>query len=71
MTRPIRGDAQLHPKTFLRRGVTARHFLRDMPMANGIEVRATALETGLMKIDLVRRQVQPRLRTGEIKTGGS
>jgi HSP20 family molecular chaperone IbpA len=67
----VRGK-QVEPdgKTFLHRGIAARQFLRSFVLADGIEVSTAALENGLLKIDLVRRQVQPRLRTVEIKTGG-
>lgn len=68
----VRGkQAEPEGKTFLHRGIAARQFLRSFVLADGIEVRAAALENGLLKIDLVRRQVQPSLRTVEIKTGGS
>jgi HSP20 family molecular chaperone IbpA len=66
----VRGkQAEPDGKTFLHRGIAARQFLRSFVLADGIEVSAAALENGLLKIDLVRRQVQPCLRTVEIKTG--
>jgi HSP20 family molecular chaperone IbpA len=68
----VRGkQAEPEGKMFLHRGIAARQFLRSFVLADGIEVRAAELENGLLKIDLVRRQVQPSLRTVEIKTGGS
>ena len=67
----IRGkQADADGKTFLHRGIAARQFLRSFVLADGIEVTAAALENGLMKIDLARRQVQPSVRVVEIKTGG-
>lgn len=67
----VRGkQTETDGKTFLHRGIAARQFLRSFVLADGIEVSTAALENGLLKIDLVRRQVQPRLRTVEIKTGG-
>ncbi|HEY0265358.1 MAG TPA: Hsp20 family protein [Rhizomicrobium sp.] len=57
-------------KTFLHRGIAARQFLRSFVLADGIEVTAAALENGLLKIDLARRQVQTPVRTIDIKTGG-
>jgi HSP20 family molecular chaperone IbpA len=57
-------------KTFLHRGIAARQFLRSFVLADGIEVSAAALENGLLKIDLVRKQVQPNARAIEIRTGG-
>ena len=66
----VRGR-QVEPngKTFLHRGIAARQFLRSFVLADGIEVTAAALENGLLKIDLARKQVQPSVRVVEIKTG--
>ena len=57
-------------KTFLHRGIAARQFLRSFVLADGIEVISAALENGLLKIDLARKQVQPNVRVVEIKSGG-
>jgi len=66
----VRGK-QVEPdgKTFLHRGIAARQFLRSFVLADGIEVSAAALENGLLKVDLVRKEIQPSIRTVEIKTG--
>jgi HSP20 family molecular chaperone IbpA len=67
----VRGkQAEPDGKTFLHRGIAARQFLRSFVLADGIEVASAALENGLLKIDLARRQIQPDVRTVEIKTGG-
>ena len=67
----VRGrQAEASDKTFLHRGIAARQFLRSFVLADGIEVTAAALENGLLKIDLARKQVQPSVRVVEIKTGG-
>jgi HSP20 family molecular chaperone IbpA len=67
----VRGrQAEADGKTFLHRGIAARQFLRSFVLADGIEVTAAALENGLLKIILARRQVQPSVRVVEIKTGG-
>ena len=67
----VRGrQAEPNGKTFLHRGIAARQFLRSFVLADSIEVSAAALENGLLKIDLVRKQVQASVRTVEIKTGG-
>jgi HSP20 family molecular chaperone IbpA len=67
----VRGhQADADGKTFLHRGIAARQFLRSFVLADGIEVTAAALENGLLKIDLARRQVQPSVRVVNIKTGG-
>jgi HSP20 family molecular chaperone IbpA len=67
----VRGQkAEADGKTFLHRGIAARQFLRSFVLADGIEVSAAALENGLLKIDLARKQVQPNARAIEIRTGG-
>jgi HSP20 family molecular chaperone IbpA len=67
----VRGrQAEANGKTFLHRGIAARQFLRSFVLADGIEVSAAALENGLLKIDLARKQVQPSVRVVDIKTGG-
>jgi HSP20 family molecular chaperone IbpA len=67
----VRGHkAEQDGKTFLHRGIAARQFLRSFVLADGIEVSAAALENGLLKIDLARKQVQPNARAIEIRTGG-
>ena len=67
----IRGkQSEPDGKTFLHCGIAARQFLRSFVLADGIEVTAAALVTGLLKIDLARRPIQPGVRTVEITTGG-
>jgi HSP20 family molecular chaperone IbpA len=67
----VRGrQAEPNGKTFLHRGIAARQFLRSFVLADGIEVTAAALENGLLKIDLARKQVQPSVRVVEIRNGG-
>ena len=67
----VRGrQAEPNGKTFLHRGIAARQFLRSFVLADGIEVTAAALENGLLKIDLTRKQVQPSRREIDIRTGG-
>ncbi len=67
----IRGRQQEpKDKTFLHRGIAARQFLRAFVLAEGIEVSSAALENGLLRIDLVRPQIQPGVRVVEIRNGG-
>jgi HSP20 family molecular chaperone IbpA len=67
----VRGhQAEATGKTFLHRGIAARQFLRSFVLADGIEITGAALDNGLLKIDLARKQVQPSVRVVEIKTGG-
>ena len=56
-------------RNFLHRGIAARQFLRSFVLADGIEVTAAALENGLLKIHLARKQVQPSVRVVDIKIG--
>ncbi len=57
-------------KTFLHRGIAARQFLRAFVLAEGIHVKTAALQNGLLRIDLVRPQIQPGVRVVEIQNGG-
>ena len=67
----VRGrQGEANGKTFLHRGIAARQFLRSFVLADGIEVSAAALENGLLKIDLTRKQPEPSVRAVEIKIGG-
>ena len=66
----VRGkQAETDGKTFLHRGIAARQFLRSFVLADGIEVTAAALENGLLKIHLARKQVQTSVRVVDIKIG--
>ena len=66
----VRGrQSEATDKTFLHRGIAARQFLRSFVLADGIEVTAAALENGLLKIELARKQVLPSVRVVEIKSG--
>jgi HSP20 family molecular chaperone IbpA len=66
----IRGrNQEPEDKAFLHRGIAARQFLRAFVLAEGIEVKSAALENGLLRIDLVRPQIQSSVRTIEIHGG--
>ena len=66
----IRGrSAEPEDKTFLHRGIAARQFLRAFVLADGIEVKSAALENGLLRIELVRPQAEPSIRTIVINGG--
>ena len=68
----IRGRSpEPEDKTFLHRGIAARQFLRAFVLAEGIEVKSAALENGLLRIYLVRPQLEPSVRTIEINGGKS
>ena len=59
-------DAQ---RVYLHRGIAARQFQRSFVLAEGIEVRGALLDNGLLHIDLVRPEVESRVRTVEIQNG--
>jgi HSP20 family molecular chaperone IbpA len=54
-------------RVYLHRGIAARQFQRSFVLADGIEVAAASLDNGLLNIDLVRRVVEGRVRSVEIK----
>jgi HSP20 family molecular chaperone IbpA len=60
-------DAQ---RVYLHRGIAARQFQRSFVLAEGIEVHGAWLDKGLLHIDLVRPEVESRVRTVEIRSGG-
>jgi HSP20 family molecular chaperone IbpA len=58
-------------RVYLHRGIAARQFQRSFVLAEGIEVRGASLDNGLLHIDLVRPQVESRVRTIEIRNAKS
>jgi len=61
-------DAQ---RVYLHRGIAARQFQRSFVLAEGIEVGGAWLENGLLHVDLVRPEVETRVRSVEIKSGST
>ena len=59
-------DAQ---RVYLHRGIAARQFQRSFVLAEGIDVRWAWLDNGLLHIDLVRPEVESRVRTVAIRDG--
>lgn len=57
------GDSE---RIFLHRGIAARQFQRGFVLAEGIEVLSATLDNGLLHIDLVRPQLENRVRTIKI-----
>ena len=53
-------------RVYLHRGIAARQFQRSFVLAEGIEVSGAALDNGLLHIDLLRPEVESRVRTIEI-----
>src|SRR5712672_1637589 len=58
-------------RVFLHRGIAARQFQRAFVLAEGIEVNGAWLDNGLLHIDLVRPEVQSRMRAVEIQSGST
>ena len=61
-------DAQ---RVYLHRGIAARQFQRSFVLAEGIEVSGALLDNGLLHIDLVRPEVESRVRIVEIQSGST
>jgi HSP20 family molecular chaperone IbpA len=58
-------------RIYLHRGIAARQFQRSFVLAEGIEVRGAVLDNGLLHIDLVRPEVENRVRTVDIQNGST
>ena len=54
-------------RVYLHRGIAARQFQRSFVLAEGIEVSGARLDNGLLHIDLVRPEIQSRVRNVEIQ----
>lgn len=57
-------------RVYLHRGIAARQFQRSFVLAEGIEVASASLDNGLLNIDLVRRTIEARVRTIDIRKPG-
>ena len=49
-------------RIYLHRGIAARQFQRSFVLAEGIEVSGAWLDNGLLHVDLVRPEVESRVR---------
>ena len=58
-------------RVYLHRGIAARQFQRSFVLAEGIEVSGAWLDNGLLHIDLLRPEVESRVRTVEIKNASA
>lgn len=54
-------------RVYLHRGIAARQFQRSFVLAEGIEVRGAWLDNGLLHVDLVRPQIEVRVRSVPIR----
>src|SRR5580693_5381718 len=52
-------------RLYLHRGIAARQFQRSFVLAEGIEVSGASLDNGLLHVDLMRPEVESRVRTIE------
>lgn len=58
-------------RAFIHRGIAARGFTRGFILAEGMEVRAAALEHGLLHVEVVRpKPTAPAVQTIPIRTAG-
>ena len=68
----VRGKQQEErERVYLHRGIASRQFQRSFVLAEGIEVAGAWLDNGLLHVDLVRPSIETRVKTIEIKQGGS
>src|ERR1700751_2621740 len=54
-------------RIYLHRGIPPRQFQRSFVLAEGVEVRGATLDNGLLHIDLVRPEIESRVRVVEIQ----
>lgn len=54
-------------RVFLHRGIAARQFQRSFVLAEGIEIVGAELDNGLLHIDLVRPDPEPRVQKVKIR----
>ena len=70
----IRGrqvDDEADGRIFLHRGIAARQFQRVFVLADGVEVGEARMENGLLHVDLVRPEPEPRVQKIKIKRRAS
>jgi len=58
-------------RVYLHRGIAARQFQRSFVLAEGIEVSGAWLDNGLLHIDLVRPEIEAKVRTVEIRSAAA
>ena len=50
------------------RGIAARHFQKTFVLADGVEVSGASLENGLLNVFLLRKNLQPKIKTIKINS---
>ena len=58
-------------RVYLHRGIAARQFQRNFVLAEGIEIVSAELDNGLLHVDLVRPEPEPRVQKIKIKRRAS
>ena len=58
-------------RVYLHRGIAARQFQRSFILAEGIEIVGAELDDGLLHVDLVRPEPEPRVQIIKIKRRAS
>ena len=58
-------------RIYLHRGIAARQFQRSFVLAEGIEIVGAELDNGLLHVDLVRPEPEPRVQKIKIKRRSS
>ena len=58
-------------RVYLHRGIAARQFQRSFVLAEGIEIVGAELDNGLLHVDLVRPEPEPRVQKIKIKRQSS
>ena len=58
-------------RVYLHRGIAARQFQRCFVLAEGIEIVGAELDNGLLHVDLVRPEPEPRVQKIKIKRRSS
>ena len=54
-------------RVYLHRGIAARQFQRNFVLAEGIEIVSAELDNGLLHVNLMRPEPEPRIRKIKIK----
>ena len=62
-----RNNEDDNDRIYLHRGIAARQFQRSFVLAEGIEVKGSTIDNGLLHVDLEREVQEPEVRTIKIK----
>lgn len=57
----IEGDSSAEDeREYIFKGIAARHFRREIPVANGVEVRSAELKNGILSVSLENKEAAMR-----------